>query len=364
MLTNHDKIRYQRHISLQEIGIAGQEKLKQSRVLVVGAGGLGCPILQYLTAAGVGTIGIVDFDVVDETNLQRQILFTHEDIDKNKANCAKKRLTHLNPHIDIHSHPIKLTPKNALELFEQYDIVVDGTDNFSTRYLINDACIISGKPLVYGAIYKFEGQVAVFNYENGPSYRCLFPEIPAEDSIPNCSEVGVLGVLPGIIGTFQANEVLKILLNIGEVLSGKLLIYNTLNHSHTLLNVAQSPVEIEKVLAQKASFSDQNYELLCGVKKQEYMQEIDASALKEMLQQEDIQVIDVREEWEEPKVAELRAINIPMSSLLDNLDKIDRTKKKVIYCQHGIRSLNCINYLQENNYTNLINLTGGIVTWK
>ena len=216
---------------LSEIGITGQKKLKDSKVLVIGAGGLGCPVLQYITAAGVGSIGIIDFDVVDVSNLQRQILYSTNDIGANKAAAAKERLNALNPLINIIAYEYKLSNKNALELFSQYDIIVDGSDNFSTRYLVNDACVLTEKPLVYGAIHKFEGQVTVFNFEQGPSYRCLFPEAPSPDSAPNCSETGVLGVLPGIIGVYQANEVLKIILGIGESLSGKLLLIDALKNN-------------------------------------------------------------------------------------------------------------------------------------
>lgn len=202
--------RYNRHIILSDVGQIGQDKLSKAKVLVVGAGGLGCPVLQYLTAAGIGELGIIDFDVVEESNLQRQILFGTSSLGTNKALAAKNRLEDLNPTIQINAYTEKLTSKNALELFKEYDIIVDGTDNFATRYLVNDAAILTNKPIVYGAIYKFEGQVSVFNYQNGPSYRCLFPNAPKEGSVANCSEVGVLGVLPGIIGTMMANEVLKI----------------------------------------------------------------------------------------------------------------------------------------------------------
>ena len=220
--------RYSRHIILSEIGQIGQDRISNTKVLVIGAGGLGCPILQYLTAAGVGTIGIIDFDVVELSNLQRQVLFGTSSLGKNKAIAAKARLEDLNDSISIIAYPEPLTYQNAIALFNQYNIIVDGSDNFETRYLVNDACIITNKPLVFGAIYKFEGQVSVFNYQNGPSYRCLFPTPPKKDSVPNCSEIGVLGVLPGIIGSMQANEVLKIILGLGNSLSGKLLCYNAL----------------------------------------------------------------------------------------------------------------------------------------
>ena len=219
-LSPEENIQYSRHLILNEIGEIGQKKLKASKVLVIGAGGLGCPILQYLTAAGVGTIGIVDFDTVDKTNLQRQILYTHKDIGAFKAEVAANRLAELNPFVNFKIYVEKLTNKNASNLFSSYDIVVDGSDNFPTRYLINDAAVLANKPVVFGSIYKFEGQVTVFNYQNGPTYRCLFPNPPQPSTVPNCSEIGVLGVLPGIIGSIQANEVIKIICEIGQVLSG------------------------------------------------------------------------------------------------------------------------------------------------
>ncbi len=363
-LTDKEKYRYSRHLLLDKVGEVGQEKLKAAKVLVIGAGGLGCPVLQYLTAAGVGTIGIIDFDVVDETNLQRQILFTVNDIGKNKAIVAKEKLELLNPYIKFEIYPEKLTPKNALEIFKHYDIVVDGTDNFSTRYLVNDACVITQKPLVYGAIYKFEGQVSVFNYQGGSTYRCLFPEPPKAGSVPNCSDVGVLGVLPGLIGTQQANEVLKIILEIGVPLSGKLLIFDALQSSSTIIKINRLEEQVEKVLATKNDFENNDYELFCGIKKTHHDNEISADELKILIKKENIQIIDVREEWEQPKVEELNMVNIPLQSVPMNLDKIDKLQTKIIVCQHGVRSLKAIEYLEQQGFENLINLTGGIVTWK
>ena len=246
--------RYNRHIILSEIGQAGQDKISNAKVLVIGAGGLGCPILQYLTAAGVGSIGIVDFDSVNISNLQRQVLFGTSTLGKNKAEAAKQRLEDLNDEISIVAYPKKLTHCNAVDLFHKYDIIVDGTDNFETRYLVNDACIISNKPLVFGAIYKFEGQVSIFNYKNGPSYRCIFPHPPEKGSIPNCSEVGVLGVLPGIIGAMQANEVIKIILELGNMLSGKLLCFNALTLQNSIIRISRSEKTIQSVLKKKETF--------------------------------------------------------------------------------------------------------------
>ena len=362
MLSKDEHNRYNRHILLSEVGESGQEKLKSAKVLVIGAGGLGCPVLQYLTAAGIGTVGIIDFDLVDESNLQRQILYSIDDIGKNKALAAKNRLEKLNPFVNFTIYQERLTTKNALSLFNQYDIVVDGTDNFSTRYLVNDACLITNKPLVYGAIYKFEGQVSVFNYKNGPSYRCLFPEPPKAGSVPSCSEVGVIGVLPGIIGSMQANEVIKIILGLGEVLSEKLTTYNTLKNQSYTLNITRNNTEIEKVILSKDNFENYDYDYFCGMNTEN--NNISASELKELLKDNTIQVIDVRESWETPQIEELNTINIPMQSLPQRMNEIDKTKKTIIFCQHGVRSLAAIDFLEDAGFDNLINLKGGIVTWE
>jgi molybdopterin/thiamine biosynthesis adenylyltransferase/rhodanese-related sulfurtransferase len=365
-LTAQEKKRYSRHLLLSEIGVSGQEKLKKSKVLVIGAGGLGCPVLQYISAAGVGHIGIVDFDKVDESNLQRQILYSTSDVGTNKAKAAKNRLNALNPLIEVSAYEYKLTNKNALGLFSQYDIIVDGSDNFSTRYLVNDASIITGKTLVYGAIHKFEGQVTVFNFKQGPSYRCLFPEAPTPGSAPSCSETGVLGVLPGIVGVYQANEVLKIILGIGNVLSGKLLLVDALNNSNLELNIEKSPQQINKVLTAKNEFESYDYDFFCGIEpetKKEVNDTISSVELSELITSETVQIIDVREEWESPKFGELNAINIPLNTLDNNLHKIKKNIKTIVYCQKGGRSTQAIKYLHENGFDNLINLQGGISSY-
>jgi len=344
--------RYNRHIILSEIGKKGQDKLSNAKVLVVGAGGLGCPVLQYLTAAGIGTIGIIDFDIVEESNLQRQVLFGTSSLGKNKAIAAKKRLQDLNNTIVINTYPEKLTHKNALTLFKIYDIIVDGTDNFATRYLINDASIITNKPLVYGAIYKFEGQVAVFNFQNGSSYRCLFPIPPKEGAIPNCSEIGVLGVLPGIIGIMQANEVIKIILELGNILSGKLFCYNALSTETTTLTINRNDEEIKKVLSKKEEFYKIEEELNCDF----YIPEI---SIKEAFKKKNIQFIDVRENDELPKVEALNPTCIPLSEFENNLEKINSEKDKIIFCQSGIRSKKAVSILQKHNINNSFSLKEG-----
>ncbi|MCR8669255.1 HesA/MoeB/ThiF family protein [Aestuariibaculum sp. M13] len=344
--------RYSRHIILSEIGESGQNKLLNAKVLVIGAGGLGCPILQYLAAAGVGTLGIVDFDVVDITNLQRQILFGTATVGTNKALAAKQRLEDLNDSISIIAYQERLNHKNALKLFKLYDIIVDGTDNFETRYLINDACVITNKPLVFGAIYKFEGQVSVFNYQNGPTYRCLFPEAPEKNSVPNCSEIGVLGVLPGIIGTMQANEVLKIILGIGNTLSGKLLCYNALNSQTTVLGISKNENEIEKILKTKDSFTTKTTEVFCEI-------EPKTVSIEDILDQNNIQLIDIREVHETPKVEGLAVTLIPLSELNQHLNQIQPDKDKYIFCQSGIRSKKAVSIFQDLNIKNCFSLKEG-----
>jgi len=344
--------RYNRHIILSEIGQAGQDKLSNAKVLVIGAGGLGCPVLQYLAAAGIGTLGIIDFDVVDISNLQRQVLFGTSSLGKNKAEAAKKRLEDLNPEISFIAYAEKLTYQNALELFNNYEIIVDGSDNFETRYLVNDACIITNKPLVFGAIYKFEGQVSVFNYQNGPSYRCLFPNPPQKDAVPNCSEIGVLGVLPGIIGSMQANEALKIILGIGHVLSGNLFCYNALTSQTSTLKISKSEEQIENVLKEKHHFNKRQLNLDCEI-------QTDEISIKDALFKDNIQFIDVREAHEQPKVESLEIINIPLKQLENNLEKIDLSKEKMIFCQSGIRSKQAVSLLKDLEISNCYSIKEG-----
>ncbi len=347
--------RYHRQTILPEIGASGQEKLTASKVLVIGAGGLGCPILQYLVAAGVGTVGIVDFDSVEVSNLHRQVLYGEHSIGKNKALTAKNYLTNLNPEIIIHAYPEKLTPKNAISLFSQYDIIVDGTDNFATRYLVNDACVITNTPLVYGAIFKYEGQVSVFNYQKGPTYRCLFPQPPKAGSVPSCSEIGVLGVLPGIIGSMQANEVLKIILGIGDVLSGKLMMYDSLSAKFSTFSIPRVDAEISKVLAAKADFEAKDYDLFCGIKKS-----IEIVA-KDVFQLEDIQCIDVREAHEQPKIKSLHPICIPLGTLKEQLNMLDTERETIVFCQSGFRSKKAVALLLEQGFKNVSHVKGGAV---
>lgn len=344
--------RYNRHIILSEIGQDGQDKISNAKVLVIGAGGLGCPILQYLAAAGVGTLGIIDFDVVDISNLQRQVLFGTSSLGINKSEAAKARLEDLNNSISIIAYSEQLTYQNATNLFNQYDIIVDGSDNFETRYLVNDACLITNKPLVFGAIYKFEGQVSVFNYKNGPSYRCLFPNPPEKGSVSNCSDIGVLGVLPGIIGSMQANEVLKLILGLGNVLSGKLLCYNALKSQISTLKVKRNKTIIQSVLDEKQQFKNKQINIDC-------LNEIDTISISEVLQNDNIQFIDVREFQEQPKVTAIKVTSIPLSNLKDLINKVDTTKKKILFCQSGIRSKKAVTELKTLNIKNCFSLIEG-----
>ena len=344
--------RYNRHIILSEIGSEGQQKLAEAKVLVIGAGGLGCPSLQYLAAAGIGTLGIMDFDTVEMSNLQRQILFGSSSLGRNKALAAKERLEDLNDSIQIKAYPEALTYKNALHLFKQYDIIVDGSDNFETRYLVNDACIITNKPLVYGAIYKFEGQVSVFHHKNGPSYRCLFPEPPKKNSVPNCDEIGVLGVLPGIIGTMQANEVLKLILNVGQPLSGLLLCYNALKGTTFTIKIKRNPEVIESVLEKATQFESRVLEMSCQAN-------IDTISLKDLNINEPLQFLDVRNFDELPKIEDFATMQIPLNELKQKANRLDASKKTVVFCQSGARSDHAVTILHDLGFNFCYSLNEG-----
>lgn len=364
-LSNPELTRYARHIAIPEFGVEGQKKLKAAKVLVVGAGGLGSPVLLYLAAAGVGTLGIIDFDLVDDSNLQRQVLYTVNDVGLSKAATAKKKLEALNPFIKINVYQEAYTTENALRIIEDYDIVADGTDNFPTRYLTNDACVLANKINVYASIFRFEGQVSVFNYldkngERGPNYRDLFPSPPPPGQVPNCAEGGVLGVLPGIIGSMQANEVIKIITGIGEPLSGRLFLFDAASFTTRILKVRKRKDTLITELI--------NYEQFCGIvpksNTETMVQEITVSQLKQWQDEEkDFQLIDVRKQFEWD-IANLNAELIILDTLPNNVDKIAKDKPVVIHCRSGARSANAIRFLQENyGYSNLYNLKGGILAW-
>lgn len=361
MLSKDENSRYNRHLILDQVGVEGQAKLNAAKVLVVGAGGLGCPVLHYLTAAGVGTIGVIDFDTVDISNLQRQVLFTTQDTGKNKAECAAEHLKKLNPHVKFEVYPEKLTTKNSLALFQQYDIIVDGTDNFSTRYLVNDASVLTNKPLVYGSIYKFQGQVSVFNHQGGPSYRCLFPTPPQPGSVKNCSEIGVIGVLPGVIGTQQANETIKLILEIGKPLSGRLMIYDALNAEYMTVGVERVEEEIAKVLEGRVGFESFDYDFFCGITEADASEGISFEDLSGKIGNKNVQIIDLREEWETPELLGENVRRIVMNDLMTSISKFSKQKQIVLVCQTGARS-NQVKTLLETRFgfDNIVELKNGI----
>lgn len=346
--------RYHRHLILPEIGPKGQEKLLQASVLVIGAGGLGCPLLQYLAAAGVGKLGIVDDDKVDLSNLQRQILYTTQDIGQPKAIIAAAHLQQLNPQVQCIPFTQRLTKQNALQVLSAFDIIVDGSDNFATRYLVNDACVILHKPLVFGSIFRFEAQVSVFNYQDGPTYRCLYPEPPSPEEMPGCAIAGVLGVLPGIAGTWMANEVIKVITGVGEVLSGQLLLFNT-------LTLFQQIIRFPAIPANKHLQELGDYDIYCEqAATTPLTSEITAPALKEWMEQDrDLLLLDVRNEWEH-EVFNIGGRNIPLDELAEKYTTLPTGKKLVLYCQSGTRSLQGCRLLQNKYKGTVYHLSGGL----
>jgi molybdopterin/thiamine biosynthesis adenylyltransferase/rhodanese-related sulfurtransferase len=347
-------MRYSRQMILPEIGELGQQKLQDARVLVIGAGGLGCPVLQNLAAAGVGTIGIADGDVVDETNLHRQLLYTLKDCGKSKAETAKKAVFELNPEINVIAFSEFFTAENAKRIIDDYEIIVDCTDAIAVRYLINDVAVAKRIPMVYASIHKFEGQVSVFNYKNGPSYRCLFSEQEGLSAVPNCAESGVLGILPNTLGTLQATEVLKIILEIGTVLSGKLLIYDALHFQTQIIDFAKNPKEIEKGFI--------NGTMLLNSKKTN--EDLTPEAFLEKCNQLGIVVIDVRESHETPDFKGNNVIRIPLGKLEDYSKKLDKNQEIVLFCQTGQRSLAAMNYLKKSGFVGVFHLGRGIESLK
>ncbi len=393
-LTREEIARYSRHLTLPEMGLEGQQRLKSSSVLLVGAGGLGSPLALYLAAAGVGRIGIVDFDVVDESNLQRQVLHGQSDIGDTKMASARRRLAEINPHVRIDAYEVPFTSENALEIGAPYDLIIDGTDNFPTRYLVNDVCVKLGKPNVYGSIFRFEGQLSVFYAKEGPCYRCLFPEPPPPGLVPSCAEGGVLGILPGTIGTLQATEGIKLLLGIGRPLIGKMLLYDALEMSWTNINIRKNPAcQVCSVAPEAVQLID--YEQFCGVPAYEDsdfvsaqgngasvpMRSLSVRALHERQQNgENIIIVDVREphEWEIaalegtlriPKGEIQQATQAVLSGRAEAaetaLAQIPRDREVVFHCRSGVRSADVVAMLQETGYEaeHLYNLAGGILAW-
>ncbi|HEY6987534.1 MAG TPA: molybdopterin-synthase adenylyltransferase MoeB [Bryobacteraceae bacterium] len=367
-LSNEEVARYSRHLILPEVGMEGQTKLKRASVAMIGAGGLGAPLGLYLAAAGVGRIGIVDFDVVDASNLQRQVIHGTSDLGRKKLDSAADRIRDINPNVRVDKFDAGLTSENALEILRDYDIVVDGTDNFPTRYLVNDACAILKKPNVYGSIFRFEGQASVFTYEDGPCYRCLYPEPPPPGLVPSCAEGGVLGILPGIIGVIQATEAAKIILGIGTPLKGRLLLYDALEMRFRELKLRRNPEcpvcgdhpTITKLI---------DYQQFCGMPPMNAEpaptgDAIDALELKRKLDRRDnFALIDVREPHEYQIARIPGARLIPLGELPKHLRELDPNGEYVMQCKSGARSQRAVDFLKQNGFKNVVNMTGGILAW-
>src|SRR6266849_1153905 len=369
-LSNEEIARYSRHLLMPEVGLEGQKKLKAASVLAIGTGGLGAPLGMYLAAAGVGRLGLVDFDVVDSSNLQRQIVHGTKDVGRRKVDSARERLADINPHIEIETHDTRLTSENALALFKNYDIIVDGTDNFPTRYLVNDACVLTGKPNVYGSIFRFEGQASVFWAERGACYRCLYPEPPPPGLVPSCAEGGVLGVLPGIVGAIQANETIKLILGIEGSLINRLLLFDALQMKFREFKLRKDPKC--PVCGEQPTVKELiDYEEFCGIVPQpqpavaETLEEITATELHERLTRGDkLQIIDVREphEFEIARIAGTRLI--PLGHVVNRMNEIDPSVETVVHCKGGVRSAKAIEALKLAGYPGrLVNLRGGITAW-
>lgn len=366
-LSNEEIGRYSRHLIMPEVALDGQKKLKQAKVLTIGAGGLGSPLALYLAAAGVGTIGIVDFDVVDESNLQRQIIHGTSDVGRPKMESARDRLKDINPNVEIIEYEDALTSENALEIFEGFDVVVDGTDNFPTRYLVNDACVLLGKPNVYGSIFRFEGQASVFYAEEGPCYRCLYPEPPPPGLVPSCAEGGVLGILPGAIGTIQATETVKLILGIGEPLIGRLMLYDALGMSFREMKLRKDPDC--PVCGENPTVTELiDYQEFCGIpqaqaaEQENGVPEISVQELKARMDAGGIQVLDVREPYEY-EIANIGVPLIPLNELPERYEELNRDQPLAVHCRSGARSANAVKLLQERGFENVYNVEGGILAW-
>jgi adenylyltransferase/sulfurtransferase len=370
-LNNDEVRRYSRHLIMPEVGVEGQRKLKKAKVLCIGAGGLGSPASLYLAAAGVGTLGLVDFDAVDFSNLQRQVLFSTDDVGRPKIKAAADRLKGLNPNIRIIGHETALNSSNALDIFRDYDVIVDGTDNFPTRYLTNDACVLLGKPNVYGSIFRFDGQVSIFATKNGPCYRCLYPEPPPPGLVPSCAEGGVLGVLPGVVGTIQATEAIKLVLGAGDPLIGRLLLFDALQMKFRTLKLQRDPncpvcgdnPTVKQLI---------DYEQFCGITPQVKAAdsgkvapelEISVTDLKSRLDKGDIWLLDVREprEYEITNIA--GSTLIPLGELPKRLDEIPKDRDIAVHCKSGVRSAKAVNLLKEKGFSRVQNVRGGILEW-
>jgi molybdopterin/thiamine biosynthesis adenylyltransferase/rhodanese-related sulfurtransferase len=366
-LSNDEILRYSRHLIMPEVGMEGQLKLKAARVLCIGAGGLGSPLALYLAAAGVGTIGIVDFDVVDFTNLQRQIIHTTADVGRKKLDSAEDKLRAINPNVNVIRYDTRLSSANALELFRDFDIIIDGTDNFPTRYLVNDACVLTGKPNVYGSIFRFEGQVSVFGMEQGPCYRCLYPEPPPPGLVPSCAEGGVLGILPGLVGVMQATEAIKLILGKGEPLVGRLLLVDALAMRFRELKLRKNPdcpacgthPTIKELI---------DYNEFCGIRGEEkpvdtQVPTISVEELKKRKDAgDDLFVLDVREPHEY-QICNINGYLIPLNDLPKRVNELDSSREIVAHCRSGVRSAKAVEFLRQAGFTKVKNLMGGILAW-
>ncbi len=370
-LSNEEIARYSRHLIMPEVALDGQKKLKQARVLTIGAGGLGAPLAMYLAAAGVGTLGIVDFDVVDESNLQRQIIHGTSDVGRPKMESARDRIKDINPNVNVEGFEEPLSSENALDIFKDFDIIVDGTDNFPTRYLVNDACVLSGKPNVYGSIFRFEGQASVFYAEEGPCYRCLYPEPPPPGLVPSCAEGGVLGILPAAIGTIQATETVKLILGIGEPLIGRLLLYDALGMSFREMKLRKDPNC--PVCGENPTVTELiDYQEFCGIPQAQAAEAVDelpeitVRELKEKLDAgEEVAVLDVREphEYEVANLEAQGAKLIPLGDLPNRLSELNQNDEIAIHCKTGGRSAKAVKILQDAGFGNVYNVEGGITAW-
>jgi adenylyltransferase/sulfurtransferase len=367
-LSNDEVLRYSRHLIMPEVGMEGQLRLKRATVLCIGAGGLGSPAAMYLAAAGVGTLGIVDFDIVDVTNLQRQIIHSTHDVGRKKLDSAAETISAINPNVKVRKFDTRLTSQNALEIIRQFDVVVDGTDNFATRYLVNDACVLTGKPNVYGSIFRFEGQASVFATKDGPCYRCLYPEPPPPGVVPSCAEGGVLGILPGLIGVMQATETIKLILGAGEPLIGRLLLVDALAMRFRELKLRKNPDC--PVCGDHPTVTELiDYEQFCGMRGEEKtvganIGDMTPDELKQKMDAGDknLFVLDVREP-NEYQICNLGGQLIPLNDLPKRVGELDKSKEIVVHCKMGGRSAKAVDYLKQQGFTNVHNLVGGINAW-
>ncbi|MCA9921395.1 MAG: molybdopterin-synthase adenylyltransferase MoeB [Anaerolineales bacterium] len=374
---SHEEVqRYSRHLIMPEVGMVGQKKLKAASILLIGAGGLGSPLAMYLAAAGIGRIGLVDYDIVDYSNLQRQVIHGTKDVGRPKLHSARDRILDINPHIQVDTYEVPLTSDNALELFEPYDIIIDGTDNFPTRYLTNDACVLLGKPNVYGSIFRFEGQASVFYAEEGPCYRCLFPEPPPPGLVPSCAEGGVLGILPGTIGAIQATEAIKLVLGQGKSLIGRLLLYDALNMTFDEVKLRKNPNC--PICGENRTIHELiDYEQFCGMPAHDHslyitgengdaVPQISPVELKSRLDAgDDLLILDVREphEWDISNLSHLGAVLIPQGNVVERMGELDTAREMVVQCRTGQRSATIIRELRKHGFQKLLNLDGGINRW-